>query len=94
MYFLIDLERSIGSGIMTYWKSNSRGYTRDINEGGLYVEEVAKKLVESDFDKRTVMVHEDVVKKIVNLSDRDKIRNAMIKQTIHENYEALEKLDD
>lgn len=64
-YYLIDLERTIGSGLVHYWKANRHGYTRDIQEAGLFDEPVAARLVEGDFDKRTVMVSEETVKGII-----------------------------
>lgn len=60
-YYLIDLERSVGSGMVHYWKPGKRGYTRDIKEAGLYSEENAVDIEGSDFDHRTVKVHKDVV---------------------------------
>lgn len=67
MYVLIDLERTIGSGVVHYWKANRHGYTRTILEAGWFDEPVAKRLVDEDFDKRTVMVSEDVVNKIIGI---------------------------
>ena len=65
MFYLIDLERSIGSGRTTYWKAHKRGYTTVLEEAGKYSDIVAAEIVESDFDKRTVMVPESVVEKIL-----------------------------
>lgn len=61
----MDIERSVGFGKMTYWKPFKRGYG-DLTEAGLYTEAAAKEIVESDFDKRTVMIHEDVVKRVLD----------------------------
>jgi hypothetical protein len=68
MYYLIDLERSISSGLVTYWKMNSHGYTTNPHEAGYYHVERAKQKVESDFDKRTIMVHKDVVEKLLSVT--------------------------
>jgi hypothetical protein len=64
-FYLIDLERTIGSGMVHYWKANRHGYTRNIAEAGKFDEPVAKRIVDEDFDKRTVMVSESVVEKIL-----------------------------
>ncbi|MFP5109690.1 hypothetical protein ACSU6B_23470 [Neobacillus sp. C211] len=64
-YYLIDLERTISSRMVHYWKANKRGYSPLIEEAGLYSEEAATEIVEGDFDKRTVMVSEDTVKGIL-----------------------------
>lgn len=62
---LIDLERSIKTGYVTYWKPNKMGYTRDLNKAGWYDEVTANQLVEEDFDKRTVAVSEFVIDNIL-----------------------------
>ncbi|MGM9929264.1 MAG: hypothetical protein ACI35P_15075 [Bacillus sp. (in: firmicutes)] len=55
-YVLLDLERTIGSGIAHYWKQNRHGYTQDIHEAGKFSKETAEEIVNSDFDKLTVAV--------------------------------------
>lgn len=65
MYYLLDLERTIGTGRTFYWKANKRGYTNNVKEAGLYSEIAATEIVERDLDKRTVMVSEQTVKRIV-----------------------------
>jgi hypothetical protein len=65
MYYLMDLERTVGGNRASYWKRNKHGYTNDITEAGLFPEEEAKHIVESDFNKRTVMIPENVVKDIL-----------------------------
>lgn len=65
MYVLLDLERTIGSSQAHYWKANRHGYTTDIKEAGLFDEQVALRLAEEDFDKRTVPVPSSVVEKIL-----------------------------
>lgn len=64
-YVLIDLERTISSRMVHYWKANRHGYTPLIEEAGLFDEPVAKRICDEDFDKRTVMVSEDTVKGIL-----------------------------
>ena len=64
MYYLIDLERSILSGNVFYLKQNKHGYTRDVFEAGMFPEEMADEIVKEDFDKRTVMVTEETVRKL------------------------------
>jgi hypothetical protein len=67
MYYLLDLERLILSGgIAHYWKANRNGYACDIREAGLFDEPVAKRLVQEDFDKRTIMIDEKTIKDILN----------------------------
>ncbi|MEH7114528.1 hypothetical protein V7124_19505 [Neobacillus niacini] len=65
MYYLIDWERTIGSGMVHYWKANRHGYTRNIAEAGRFDEPVAQRICDEDFDNRTVMVSEKVVEKIL-----------------------------
>lgn len=65
MFYLMDLERTIGSNQVHYWKANRYGYTTDIKEAGLFDESVALRLAEEDFDKRTVPVPKSVVEKIM-----------------------------
>lgn len=63
-HLIIDLERSITSGQVHYWKSNNRGYTTTFNEAGKYSAEKAEAIVKDDFDKRTVSVSLSTVHKI------------------------------
>jgi len=64
-YYLIDLERSMRTGSIHYWKPNKFGYTTDLREAGLYDEKEAKDIVDDDIDKRTVLVSELTVKNIL-----------------------------
>lgn len=64
-YYLIDLERSMRTGLIYYWKPNKFGYTTDLREAGLYDEKEAKDIVDDDIDKRTVLVSELTVKNIL-----------------------------
>lgn len=60
-YLLMDLERTIGNGVVHYWKGNRYGYTTDPKEAGRFSEEEANRSVKSDFNERTVMIAESVV---------------------------------
>ena len=64
MYFLIDLERSLGMGRTFYWKASRRGYTTDITEAGVFSATEANKIVKSDYDNQTIMIHIDMIDKI------------------------------
>jgi hypothetical protein len=66
MYYLIDLERSISTGYMYYWKAARRGYTTDIEKAGTYPEAAARDICERDFDNRTIMISEKVAEKVLN----------------------------
>jgi hypothetical protein len=69
-YFLMDLERTLLSGVPSYWKSNKRGYTYNIHEAGLYDEKQAEKIAEEDFDKRTVKINSKTVENILSIKVR------------------------
>ena len=55
-YFLLDLERTIQSGVPAYWKGNKHGYTYNIQFAGIFSEEIANEIVRHDLDKATVKV--------------------------------------
>jgi phosphoribosyl-AMP cyclohydrolase len=63
--YLIDLERSVGSGFVCYWRPNRRGYTTEISEAGKYIDVEAIRIVQSDLDNTTVMIRVDQVEKII-----------------------------
>lgn len=65
-FYLIDLERSVVTGVVHYWKENRHGYTTVLKEAGLFDEEAAKEIVASDFDERTIMASMKVVENIIN----------------------------
>ena len=69
-FILMDLERTLGSGVPAYWKSNKRGYSYNIHEAGLYSEEEAKKMVKEDIDKRTVQISLKTVEDILSIKLR------------------------
>lgn len=53
---LLDLERTVKTGIAHYWKAGRRGYTTIDSEVGVYFIDEAQELVEKDFDKLTVSI--------------------------------------
>ena len=55
-FILMDLERTLGSGVPAFWKQNKRGYTYNIHEAGLYDEKEAEKIVKADFNERTIKI--------------------------------------
>jgi len=65
MFYLMDLERTIGGGMAFYWKANKRGYTTVIKDAGLFTEAAAQEICKQDFDQRTVMISQKVVEKIL-----------------------------
>ncbi len=85
----MDLERSIYSGMVTYWKANQNGYTTNLQRAGLYSSEVAKEIAEKDFDKRTVIIDEEIVKRI-----RGDLRSALTTKSILNDYKTLNKMED
>ena len=55
-FFLMDLERTIANKVPYYWKGNRHGYTDSLEHAGIFSQEFAEKLVQQDFDKRTIMI--------------------------------------
>ena len=55
-YFLLDLERTIQSGVPAFWKGNKHGYTYNIQFAGIFSEEIANEIVRHDLDNSTVKV--------------------------------------
>ena len=64
-YYLLDLERTLGYGRLFFWKSHRRGYTSSLDQAGLYPKHQAEHIVNSDFDKTTVMISQSRVFKIL-----------------------------
>lgn len=64
-YILIDLERSLGTGRVHFWKLNRRGYTTAPGTAGKFSEGEAEQIATSDYDNRTVKVNEKDFKKIL-----------------------------
>jgi hypothetical protein len=67
MYYLMDLERSIGSGTVCYWKASGRGYTTTLEAAGLYEEREALDHARTDRDKRTIPIKAETVNNILKL---------------------------
>lgn len=64
-HVLIDLERSIKLGHVHYWKPRKMGYTTRLDEAGWYNEDIAKQIVNEDYDHRTVAVPKHVIDNIL-----------------------------
>lgn len=64
MVYLMDLERTIGSGMATYWKANKHGYTRILSEAGLFDIKEATEIVVNDIDSKTILISKRVVDNI------------------------------
>lgn len=64
--YLIDLERSLQTGIVHYWKPFNLGYTTNFKDAGTYPESIAKKMQESDVNKTTIAILESVAYKVIN----------------------------
>ena len=65
MFYLLDWERTLQSGIIHYWKGNKHGYTFIRASAGLFSEEEASRIVERDRDNKTVMLAKVFVDDIV-----------------------------
>lgn len=66
-YFLLDLERTLQNNLPCFWKKSRHGYTYDIRDAGLFAKETAEKIVNSDIDKTTVMIHINKVAEILQM---------------------------
>jgi hypothetical protein len=55
-YYIMDLERTLTSGVPCFWKGNKHGYTYNLQHAGIYPKELAESIAESDRDKRTVLI--------------------------------------
>jgi hypothetical protein len=55
-YLLMDLERTIVSGVPCYWKGNRYGYTYEIDHAGVFSKALAKEIAQHDLDQKTVLV--------------------------------------
>lgn len=60
-YFLLDLERTLTSGVPCYWKGNKHGYTYNLQHAGIFPKNIAEDIVNSDVDKRTVPISLETV---------------------------------
>lgn len=66
-YVLIDLERTVQSSLLHYWKKNSRGYTMTPGEAGHYDEALALEIVSNDLDKVTIALEVNKLTKLLGL---------------------------
>jgi hypothetical protein len=64
-YYLLDLERTVSTGRVFYWKGNRHGYTDSLKFAGIFTEDFAKRIVGRDRDQRTVMIDTRVIQKIL-----------------------------
>lgn len=64
-YFLMDLERTLISGVPAYWKGNKHGYTYDIQHAGIFSEESANLIIANDRDKTTVKIPVELAIKLL-----------------------------
>lgn len=74
--YLIDLERSVASGVVHYWKANKMGYTTNLKEAGSYDEEVAANIVDSDFNRLTVKISEKKANELAMIDNLDPVVKA------------------
>jgi hypothetical protein len=65
IYFLMDLERTLQSGIPCFWKGNKFGYTYNLKFAGLFPEGIAEEIVKNDHDRKTVKIPLDLVKDVL-----------------------------
>lgn len=64
-YFLMDLERTLSSGVPCFWKGNRYGYTYKIETAGIFPREIAQEIVSNDRNKNTVMISVEQVQNIL-----------------------------
>jgi hypothetical protein len=65
MFYLMDLERTIANNVPYFWNGNKHGYTSSLKHAGLFTKEIAEQIVADDFDKRTIMISEEQIFKIL-----------------------------
>ena len=66
VYYLLDLERTLENGIPVFWKKSRHGYSYSIEDAGLFPRELAEKIVKSDLNNRTIMIHIKTIAEILN----------------------------
>jgi hypothetical protein len=64
-FYLLDLERTLTSGVPCFWKGNRHGYTYNIQHAGIFPEEIATEIAKHDLDKRTVPISVQTVFEIL-----------------------------
>ena len=72
VYYLMDLERTLENGIPCFWKKSRHGYSYSIEDAGLFAKELAEKIVKSDINNRTIMIHINTVAEILNIVEFQK----------------------
>lgn len=66
-YYLIDLERSVQSKMVFYWRPNRQGYTTDLENAGVYKERDSEELVDTDINKTTIRVSKETINSILKI---------------------------
>lgn len=70
---LIDLERTLGTGLVHFWKRTEFGYTTKPGEAGRFHKERAETIAFQDYDNNTVVVpleqFRDILKKYGEIID-------------------------
>jgi hypothetical protein len=55
-YFIMDLERTLISGVPCFWKGNRYGYTYNLQHAGVFPKEKAEEIANNDRNQRTVII--------------------------------------
>jgi hypothetical protein len=66
-YYLMDLERTLINGMPYFWLKSRHGYTYEIEEAGLFSEDMANEIIKHDLDQRTVKININTAAKILQL---------------------------
>lgn len=64
-FLLMDLERSLSTGRLFFWKGNKHGYTTEAKEAGVFDWIKANEICSADKDLRTVLIPVEVVQRIL-----------------------------
>ena len=76
-YYILSLKWSEGCELATWWKSDNSGYTRDLNEAGVYTEEQIQSrphYYDNGVETKAISIDElEKVKKIVSVKLDDLI---------------------
>jgi hypothetical protein len=65
LFYLMDLERTIAFKQPYFWKGNKHGYTSSLDHAGLFSRNVAEQIVDHDHDRKTVMISQVQVFRIL-----------------------------
>lgn len=60
-YYLIEYERATGGDVL-FWRKGASGYTRDLNEAGLFDEEFCK-IYLGDAERETFAIEKEEMEK-------------------------------